>query len=175
MKITKDTSNYNKHTPEGMELLKKSVDKFGLIDVAGVLSEDDVLISGNARSEVIQGKDFERQIIEVDGSQAVYLKLKNVKSGTNEFKEIALVSNQVSKKNINIDEVFVIDDLGEEIAEDWGLDIGSEKMELKEEEIKPYKKTHVLISCGYEDFEKIQPLLTEIKNTSGVEYEQSSN
>lgn len=121
LQVNKDPKNYNKHTEEGMQLLKKSVDRFGLIDIAGVISNDNVLISGNARNEIIQDKDFEKQVIEIDGNQAVYLRLKDIKSGTEQFKEIALVSNQVAKKNINLDEEFVIEDLGEEMSLEWGI------------------------------------------------------
>jgi hypothetical protein len=50
-----------------------------------------------------------------------------------------------------------------------------ETLEYKEEEIKPYKKTHILLSFPPEKFLDIQPYIDKILKIEGVEYEQSSN
>ena len=50
-----------------------------------------------------------------------------------------------------------------------------EKLEYHEEEIKPYKKTHILLSFPPEKFLDIQPYIDKILKIEGVEYEQSSN
>ena len=53
MKITDlipDPSNYNKHSAYGMGLLEKSMLKDGFVE-AGLISEDNVICSGNARQE----------------------------------------------------------------------------------------------------------------------------
>jgi hypothetical protein len=48
-------------------------------------------------------------------------------------------------------------------------------VEIKEIEIKPFLKTHVLISFPPDVLSQLSPYLEKIKNTQGVEYEQSSN
>lgn len=50
--LTPDPKNFNKHTPLGMGLLEKSLHKFGILEAVTV-SSDDVILSGNARSEKI--------------------------------------------------------------------------------------------------------------------------
>jgi hypothetical protein len=64
----------------------------------------------------------------------------------------------------------------------WGVDIPGIENEddqqvgkIEQIEIKPYKKTHVLLSFDPELFIKIKDYLQIIKDTKGVEYEQSSN
>jgi hypothetical protein len=62
----------------------------------------------------------------------------------------------------------------------WGLDVPfveteKESEEIEEVEIKPFKKTHVLISFSPEKLSEIQELLQKISEIHGIEYEQSSN
>lgn len=45
--LSPDNRNNNKHTPYGMDLLEKSVNKVGIIESITV-SNDDKIISGNA-------------------------------------------------------------------------------------------------------------------------------
>lgn len=61
--------------------------------------------------------------------------------------------------------------------EEWGLEIADEvaAMQIKEIEIKPFKKTHVLFSFSPEIMIDIQDFIQKIKDTNGVEYEQASN
>ena len=68
--------------------------------------------------------------------------------------------------------------------EEWGLDVP--KIEKNEDfekqvgeieviEIRPYKKTHVLLSFDPEILIEIKDYLQIIKDINGIEYEQSSN
>ena len=59
----------------------------------------------------------------------------------------------------------------------WGLEVPDweNKFDIKEVNIYPYKKTHVLLSFNPDLLEEIQEYLQKIKNIAGVEYEQSSN
>ena len=63
---------------------------------------------------------------------------------------------------------------------EWGVDVpaleDSEKSEeIQEKEISAFNKTHVLISFQPHLMIEIQESLQKIKDTIGVEYEQSSN
>jgi hypothetical protein len=119
-----DASNYNKHTEFGMSLLEKSIRKFGFVE-AGLISEDDVICSGNARQETavnIGMKDV--QIIDIDGTKPVYLRKKGLKSGSNEFKELGLALNAVGKANVVFDAELIEAELGEAVCEEWGVENG---------------------------------------------------
>ncbi|MCL1933268.1 MAG: hypothetical protein FWF53_05620 [Candidatus Azobacteroides sp.] len=103
IKIRYDENNFNLHTDEGMELLEKSIRKAGVIESITV-SSDEKIISGNARYEKIIEVlgDAEPIIIETDGTKPVILKRTDIKSGTKEFTEAAILANTTAKKNINL-------------------------------------------------------------------------
>lgn len=105
MKITdliNDPNNFNRHTDYGKELLKKSVDKVGVIE-AITISSDGFIISGNARKEIFESKFNEVEVVEIDGSKPIVLKRNDIKYGTKEFYEAAILANTVSKHNIDLD------------------------------------------------------------------------
>lgn len=65
---------------------------------------------------------------------------------------------------------------------DWGVDgleelTGDtrEKLEEKEYEIRPYKKVHILISINIDNIGNVGSLIDELRQTEGVEIEQSAN
>ena len=123
--ITPDDKNNNKHTAYGMDLLEKSVNKVGIIESITV-SNDDKIISGNARHEVI-GKNFTKEalVIETDGTQPIIIKRTDIESDTKEFYEASILANTTSKKNIDFD-MEVIESLGVEYdidVVDLGVDI----------------------------------------------------
>ena len=119
-----DGSNYNKHTQFGMSLLEKSIRKFGFVE-AGLISEDDVICSGNARQETAVSIGMEDvQIIDIDGTKPVYLRKKGLKSGSNEFKELGLALNAVGKANVVFDAELIEAEVGEAVCEEWGVEIG---------------------------------------------------
>lgn len=67
-----------------------------------------------------------------------------------------------------------------EQLEDWGLDVPEEnndnqKGKIKKENLKPFIKTHILISFPPEKMIDIQNYIAEICLIEGVEYEQSNN
>ncbi len=67
-----------------------------------------------------------------------------------------------------------------EQLDDWGLDVpifmnDEEKGKQEVRELKPYKKTHILLSFDPDLIFKIQDKLDEIIKIEGIEYEQASN
>lgn len=176
-----DDKNNNKHTAYGMDLLEKSVNKVGIIESITV-SNDDKIISGNARHEVI-GKNFTKEalVIETDGTQPIIIKRTDIESDTKQFYEASILANTTAKKNIDFD-MEVIDSLAVEYdidIEDLGIDLQDnqelQKGNIIKENIKPFIKTHILLSFPPEKLIYIQDLIEKITNIEGVEYEQSSN
>lgn len=68
---------------------------------------------------------------------------------------------------------FDIEEFG--IPEDGFNSIEAPEEEPEEEEIAPYRKLHVLLSFHPDVFRKIKDQLIELKETEGVEYEESAN
>lgn len=98
-----DDRNNNRHTPYGMDLLEKSVNKVGIIESITV-SNDDKIISGNARHEVI-GKNFDKEalVIETDGTQPIIIKRTDIESDSKKFYEASILANTTAKNNIEFD------------------------------------------------------------------------
>ena len=120
-----DDKNNNKHTAYGMGLLEKSVNKVGIIESITV-SNDDKIISGNARHEVI-GKNFDKEaiVIETDGTQPIIIKRTDIESDTKQFYEASILANTTAKKNIDFD-IEIIESLGVEYdidVVDLGVDV----------------------------------------------------
>jgi len=124
-----DSKNHNKHTKIGMDLLEKSVNKVGVIESITV-SNDNEIISGNARHEVI-GRLYNTEpiIIETDGTRPIILKRTDIESNTKQFYEASILANTTSKKNIDIDFEQI-----EILENEYGLDA----IELGVDEEKSY-------------------------------------
>jgi len=145
-----DSRNHNKHTPQGMALLEKSVEQVGIIESITV-SNDDQIISGNARHEVIGRKfDAEPIVVETDGTRPVILKRTDIQSNTPEFYKASILANTTAKKNIDIDLEVV-----EELAEEYELDAEELGVDLLEdiEHSENLKELNSMIACALTDEE----------------------
>lgn len=143
-----DTNNFNKHSPFGMGLLEKSMQQHGFME-AGVISEDGVIISGNARQETAVNIGLEDiQIIDTDGKRAIYLRATGVNSGTKEFSELALKLNATAKANIIFDAQLVEAELGEAICEEWGIQKYIDEEVKEDEDLGAVSKLQVIIECS---------------------------
>lgn len=170
--ITPDDKNNNKHTAYGMDLLEKSVNKVGIIESITV-SNDDKIISGNARHEIF-GKNFTKEalVIETDGTQPIIIKRTDIESDTKQFYEASILANTTAKKNIDFD-IEVIESLGVEYdidVVDLGVDIyNNDTINLDnffEEDNNNNKenKNKIVLEYTDEDFELVNEAL---KNHSG--------
>lgn len=60
----------------------------------------------------------------------------------------------------------------------WGIDLPDydrKELEMSTYQLKPYKKTHILISFNPDDFNKISSIIDELYKFDFLEIEQSSN
>jgi hypothetical protein len=157
--------------------LKKSLEKFNLVEIPA-LDLDDTIIAGHQRIEVLMMLGRVDEIIDV--------RKPNRKLTKEEFDEYNLRSNKTTGEwdleklmaHFDKDLVASIGFSEEEMSK--GLNQSSEDMESlmsarQEEKLVPYTKIHVLISFEPDIFLKIADMLKNIKDTKGVEYEQSAN
>ena len=118
-----DKKNYNRGTEQGDKLLDKSIRKFGYRQPA-VVDKNGNIVAGNKRIakagelgidevNIVKGDPKKITVIQYDDFDLENDKLT---------KEYALADNQVAKVNIEIDTDVVVDDLGEEVAQDWRVE-----------------------------------------------------
>lgn len=170
-----DSRNFNKHTQKGMGLLEKSMQKFGFVE-AGLISEDNVICSGNARQEtaVMIGME-EVQIVEIDGTKPVYLKKKGLQSDTKEFHELALALNQTAKENIVFDAEVIEATLEEAVIEEWGVstdkhdstDYSEKNKEIDVDEFD--EKMEFKLKLSSDEFFDLQERLSIVKAKQNVD------
>jgi hypothetical protein len=155
IKIKLDKRNTNLHTDAGLKLLDKSIDKVGIIE-SYTISNDGVVISGNARHEKISAKiSKEPIVIETDGTEAIIIKRTDIESNTKKFHEASILANTTAHKNFNLD-YDVIDEIVEEfdidIDEVGVVDLENETPRKEQKDLSDeIKETfEVIVTCGNE-------------------------
>jgi len=177
-----DSRNHNKHTPQGMALLEKSVEQVGIIESITV-SNDDQIISGNARHEVIGRKfDAEPIVVETDGTRPVILKRTDIQSNTPEFYKASILANTTAKKNIDID-LEVVEELAEEFeldaeelgVESLGFDVNpdnfGEGFSLPDGDKAPFQQ--MTFTLADQQAEQIKNAIADIKQTEEYKYAET--
>jgi hypothetical protein len=177
--IIPDDKNFNQGNEIGRQMLSKSFKKFG----AGrsiLLDKNNRTIAGNKSVEgFIESGGKNVLIVEADRDTLVAVRRSDLDLDTAEGREFALADNQTQAVNYVPDEELV-NAIAEELNIDtgeWGLTMDEEThtKKLKEEELRPFKRTHILISFSPERLLELQPHLEAIKKIDGVEFEQGSN
>lgn len=177
--IIPDDKNINLGSLEGKEMIERSFEKFG----AGrsiLVDKNNRVISGNKSLESFINTDNKKVIVvETTGDTLVAVKRTDIDLDTKEGRELAIADNQTQKINYVAD-AEVVEMLTNEHGIDpneWGFDIDEEGQpkRIVEEDIRPFIKTHILLSFPPQMLIDIAPHLEAIRKISGVEIEQSSN
>lgn len=154
--------NPRKSTTEQNENLRKSLEKFGVVEP----------IIWNKRSGYIVGGHFRVRELKKIGYKEVDCVVVNL---TQEEEEELLIRLNANTGDWDVD---LLKGWDENNLKEWGLfnnDYNSETIEKKEINLKPFKKTHILLTFDPDIFFKINQFLQKIIEIDGVEYEQSSN
>lgn len=77
---------------------------------------------------------------------------------------------EIDDGNIDIEKIGFEED---ELKKIFQYD--TDPAEFIEQILKPYKRTHILLSFSPELFEQIKEYIEKITSIEGIEYEQSSN
>lgn len=131
--LIQDDKNFNKHSEYGMSLLEKSVSKFGM-GRSILLDKNNKIIAGNGITETAGQLGIEDvEIIESDGKKLIAVKRTDIDLDTPEGREMALADNATNKANLKWEKDTIELELGAEIAQGWGIDLGSQEDESTEE------------------------------------------
>lgn len=175
-----DDKNFNKHTEYGMNLLEKSLGKFG----AGrsiLIDKDNNIIAGNGIVEAAGNIGLEdMQVVETDGKKIIAVKRTDIALDSEAGREMALADNATAQADLEWDEDNI-----KEMQEKWGFDanewgdIFKPYKEIVEDEPDPvdeentysvvgdiYKLGDHLVFCGsFEDDEKVRKLFGDKQAT----------
>ncbi len=156
---------------EKFEKLKKSIQEFPKMMKLRpmVINADNIVLGGNMRLKALKELGYKEIPDEwvkradelTEDEQRRFIIADNVEFGEHDWEMLA-------------------NEWDVEQLDSWGLEVISfneEKIEAKKEEkeIKPFVKTHILLSFCPTKILELKPFLDEILNIEGIEYEQSSN
>lgn len=132
--LVPDDKNFNKGSEFGQGLIEKSFEKFG----AGrsiLIDKNNKIIAGNKSTEnygALGGQDV--IVVESDGKQLIAVKRTDIDLDTPQGREMALADNATAKANIVWAEDIIAEEIGVEVAESWGIDMGKEIPEAEEDD-----------------------------------------
>lgn len=152
-------------TDLGRKRLKKSIERFGF---AGMITcnLDLSIIDGHSRKKELENSKIKE----------VWVLMPSKLLTEKEYKDFNALYDVLRAGQPDMP--VVEETVSEEVIEEMDMEQQKEKQKgsaLKYLELKPYVKTHVLLSFPPEKMIHIQELLQKITDVPGVEYEQSSN
>ena len=166
LKTSKYNPRKNLHGKRRKDL-ERSLKKFALAAPI-VINKDGTIIGGHQRYFILKER----------GEKKVAVSVPSRKLTQVEEKELNLRLN----KNIGSWDFDLLSGFDKDFLQGIGFDnkeldkiFSREKLLEEEVTLKPYKKTHVLISFPPEKLPEIQEALLRIKNTPGIDYEATSN
>jgi hypothetical protein len=169
--------NTNKHTERGLSMLEESLSKDGFIG-AMTATADGEIIDGSARLEK-SGKVLEKppMVIEVDGTHPVIVKRMDIPNADDpRAKRLAVAANRIAEVNLDYDQ-NLLDEISREVDLNYLLDHPDDEPigEIQSEQLRPFKRVHVLISCELDKVEIVQSAIEPIMNLEGIEIETAAN
>lgn len=121
-----DGKNFNRHSEYGMALLEKSVGKFGM-GRSILVDKDNRIIAGNGITETAGNIGIEKvRFIDTDGSEIIAVRRNDISLDSPEGREMALADNATNQANLKWDKEAIAEELGQEIAEGWGIEAGQD-------------------------------------------------
>ena len=100
IKIKPSSKNTNKHTEDGMKLLKTSIDKVGVLESISVTKEG-TIISGHARSEIFNQKGMVAKEIHLQENEYPVI-VTDIEDNTKQYFEAQILANTTANKNYNL-------------------------------------------------------------------------
>lgn len=121
--IKLDERNYRLHSEKNKALIQKSLKELG----AGrsiLASADGTCLAGNGVLEQAKKLNIPLKIVETSGDTLVVVCRKDVKSGSQKAKELALSDNSIADTSAGqYDEEFIHEDFKDEELAAWGVDL----------------------------------------------------
>ncbi len=99
--LTLDEKNFNKHTKEGMALLKKSIER-NKLGRSVLTDKDGNLIAGNGVTETLKDMPEKPKIrvVDTDGSELVVVRRTDLEVDSQEARELAILDNSTAANNL---------------------------------------------------------------------------
>jgi len=173
-------ANPRRISAEALRGLTKSIERFGLVEpiVVNTRPKRPRVIGGHQRLKALSSLgQAEALCVTVSCTAAeerllnVTLNNPNIQGRFTEKAEEVIAAIQADGPELDLR----IDALRRDLAGGTGSEAKGAALEYVEEQLRPYRMTHILLSFPPELFGKVERHLAEILKIKGVEYEQGSN
>jgi len=145
-----DDKNFNRHSEYGMRLLEKSVGKFGM-GRSILIDRDNRIIAGNGITEIAGALGIEDvRVIDTDGTEIIAVRRNDISLDTPRGREMALADNATSAADLKWDKELILEELGQEIAEGYGVSLGQALEDMEDEEPEDATELVVRFASGDE-------------------------
>lgn len=145
-----DDKNFNIGTEYGNQLIEKSFRKFG----AGrsiLIDKNNRIIAGNKSVENAVAIGLEDvQVVESDGKRIIAVKRTDIDLDSPEGRELALADNATAKANIVFDAELLEAEVGEAVAEEWGVELPKSEIQEDGFDAEPPLKPITVLGDVYE-------------------------
>lgn len=128
-----------------------------------IIDEDYIILVGHTRFKAIKKMGWEKIPYVIQYKDLTEEKKKEYRIRDNKTSEFA-----------SWDYNILIDDIEIDLLKDIGFDLDN-KLKIKEDEIKPYDKHHILISYPPELEININEIINKLNEIKGVEIERSAS
>ncbi len=179
-----DENNPRTITAEALAGLTKSIERFGLVEpiVVNVRPKQPKVIGGHQRLRALQALGIETAACVTvrcgpADERLLNVTLNNPKvqgefaAGALQYIEQIRADAATGADVVNLK----IEALHEDLAKQFAATEPATPLQRQELELRPFLRTHILLSFDPALFRQLAPLLERIIKIDGVEYEQGSN
>jgi ParB-like chromosome segregation protein Spo0J len=180
-KLVASPENPRAITPAALAGLTKSIERFGLVEpvVVNVRGKTPRVVGGHQRLRALQSLGKTEVLCIAVSCTRKEEKLLNVTLNNPQiqgrFTEEALATIDEIRKDLEPELDLRIDELRRDLAGTPAIEKKGEALEYREETLRPYRMTHILLSFSPELFGQLEGPLAQILKVDGVQYEQGSN
>lgn len=170
-----DEHNFNDHTPEGKELIKKSLERNGF-GRSVVVDKNNNLIGGNGVVEMARELGKKKVIfVETEGEELVVVRRNDLDINSKDGRDMALADNATAHADLNWnnEELKKAREEWDLQPEDWGVELEKsispddfgETFNLTNEEKKPFQQ--MTFTLANAQVELIKAAILNAKHTPG--------
>jgi len=164
-------------TDKARKGLKKSISKFGNVQPIVVNKRTHNIISGHQRLGILTEQGETHVDVAIVDVSEIEEKALNVALNSNTITGFFTDDIESIIKEIRFNDEDLVDEMNfNDLLDNVDFTVNTENVGKPEKkELKPFNKTHILISFNPADYPEIQKHIDEIEKIPEVEIEQSSN
>jgi len=169
--------NYKKRDMTDITKLANLIIKRGIRFPSFVWKNGDDIWAIDTHGRLLSYEYLENNGYEIPSIPVSYIEAKNKTEAKQLLLECDSRFGKVTRESFEefTQDIEVVEEELSIVFQEVAEEVDDENTEIKKINLSPYNKIHVLLSFEPNKYKLIQGYLESIKNTAGIEYEQSAN